>query len=219
VLTFKTKSQVLEVSTWTKLCDLLNASLTNREKFTLEKAQGHSLSVTDYSDGGLVLELHRGKKWEGWLSVSIKIEEARAVLNDYHDEPLCPSEGIEKRGQWLEVAMFHPAVYIGAAIIGDGPNCVDYLVSALRMSASNNELLQAVEFAIAGKWDAAHGLVQQYDDDAMAAWIHAVIHKVEGDAGNSRYWYRHADRLDRVDDEPLAELAVIREELITRKAG
>ena len=30
--------------------------------------------------------------------------------------------------------------------------------------------------------------MQQYDDP-IACWIHAVVHKVEGDAGNSRYWY------------------------------
>jgi len=78
------------------------------------------------------------------------------------------------------------------------------------MSASNNELLQAVEFALVGKWDAAHGIVQQYDGDATAAWIHAVIHKVEGDQGNSRYWYRHAGKMEHVNDEPSAELATIK---------
>jgi hypothetical protein len=49
----------------------------------------------------------------------------------------------------------------------------------------------------------------------MAAWIHAVLHKIEGDPGNSRYWYRRADRLDHVNDEPRAELASIRAELTT----
>lgn len=77
------------------------------------------------------------------------------------------------------------------------------------MSASKDELLQGVELALAGKWDAAHELIQQYEDDATAAWIHAVLHKIEGDLANSRYWYRRADRLDRVADEPRAELAAI----------
>jgi hypothetical protein len=44
------------------------------------------------------------------------------------------------------------------------------------MSAPNEEMLQAVELALAGNWDAAHELVQQYEDDATAAWIHAVLH-------------------------------------------
>lgn len=77
------------------------------------------------------------------------------------------------------------------------------------MSTLNDNLLQAVELALAGKWDAAHELVQQYEDNATAAWIHAVLHKMEGDLGNSRYWYRRADRLDRVAEEPRAELAAI----------
>jgi hypothetical protein len=81
------------------------------------------------------------------------------------------------------------------------------------MSALNNDLLQAVELALAGKWDAAHQLVQKYEDDATAAWIHAVLHKIEGDLGNARYWYQRANRLEHVADEPRAELAAIRAEL------
>ena len=81
------------------------------------------------------------------------------------------------------------------------------------MSAPNDELLQAVELALAGKWDTAHQLVQQYEDDATAAWIHAVLHKLEGDLGNARYWYRHANRMDHVNDEPRTELAAIQTEL------
>jgi len=83
------------------------------------------------------------------------------------------------------------------------------------MAALNDELLQAVDLALAGKWDAAHGLVQQSEDDATAVWIHAVLHKIEGDLDNARYWYCRADRLDRVAAEPRAELAAIRAELTT----
>jgi len=46
-------------------------------------------------------------------------------------------------------------------------------------------------------------------------WIHAVLHKLEGDFGNARYWYRRADRMNRVADEPRGELATIRAELTT----
>jgi hypothetical protein len=84
------------------------------------------------------------------------------------------------------------------------------------MSALNDDLLKAVELALAGEWDAAHGLVQQYEDDATAAWIHAVLHKMEGDLGNARYWYRRADRMGHAKDEPRAELAAIQAELRTR---
>jgi hypothetical protein len=85
------------------------------------------------------------------------------------------------------------------------------------MAAVNDDLLKAVELALAEDWDAAHNLVQQYEDDATAAWIHAVLHKIEGDLGNSRYWYRHADRMDHVSDEPRAELATIKAALRSRR--
>ena len=77
------------------------------------------------------------------------------------------------------------------------------------MSAPKDELLQAVKLALDGKWDAAHEVVQQYEDDVTAAWLHAVLHKLEGDLGNARYWYRRADRMENVVDEPRAELAAI----------
>ncbi|HUA37014.1 MAG TPA: hypothetical protein VMA35_01290 [Candidatus Sulfopaludibacter sp.] len=81
------------------------------------------------------------------------------------------------------------------------------------MNAANDDLLRGVELALAGKWDAAHQLVQQYENDATAAWIHAVLHKIEGDLGNARYWYRRANRMDHVEDEPRAELTAIQTEL------
>lgn len=77
----------------------------------------------------------------------------------------------------------------------------------------NNHLFQAIELALAGKWDAAHELVQQHEGDATASWIHAVLHKVEGDLSNARCWYPRANRMDHVEDEPRAELAAIRAEL------
>ena len=75
------------------------------------------------------------------------------------------------------------------------------------------ELLQAIDLAVAGKWNAAHEMVQQYETDTTAAWIHAVLHKIEGDQDNSRYWYRRARKLEHVSDEPTAEFAEIRKEV------
>ncbi|HTB85447.1 MAG TPA: hypothetical protein VK742_17505 [Candidatus Sulfotelmatobacter sp.] len=81
------------------------------------------------------------------------------------------------------------------------------------MSAPKEELLQAVELALAGQWDAAHQLVQHYEDDDTAAWIHAVLHKIEGDPGNARYWYHRANQLPHFADDPNAELAAIKAKL------
>jgi len=57
-----------------------------------------------------------------------------------------------------------------------------------------------------------HNRVQQYED-GTAAWLHAVLHKMEGDLGNSRYWYRRTDRMDRVAEGPRTELAAVLAEL------
>lgn len=79
------------------------------------------------------------------------------------------------------------------------------------MSAPKDELLRAIELALAGQWDAAHEIVQQYEGDTTASWIHAVLHKMEGDLANSGYWYRRAGRTEDMAKEPRAELAAVRE--------
>jgi hypothetical protein len=81
------------------------------------------------------------------------------------------------------------------------------------LSVMHKNLIQAIDLALADKWDAAHKMVQQYETDMTAAWIHAVLHKIEGDDSNSRYWYRRAGKLEHVSDEPTAELAEIRKEV------
>ena len=43
------------------------------------------------------------------------------------------------------------------------------------------------------EWDAAHGCAQS-DDSREGAWVHAHLHRVEGDLANAAYWYRRADR-------------------------
>jgi hypothetical protein len=58
--------------------------------------------------------------------------------------------------------------------------------------AERQELIRATDLAIAGDWDGAHKIVQEHEDDATACWIHAVLHKIEGDEPNARYWYRRS---------------------------
>jgi hypothetical protein len=52
-----------------------------------------------------------------------------------------------------------------------------------------SDLRKAVEALRAGDWHRAHEIVQRHEDDPLACWMHALLHKIEGDAGNSRYWY------------------------------
>ncbi|MBL8528793.1 MAG: hypothetical protein JNL68_13985 [Burkholderiales bacterium] len=66
----------------------------------------------------------------------------------------------------------------------------------------------AIEAALAADWTRAHEIVQELDDP-LACWVHAILHKMEGDAGNSRYWYSRAGGGRRYEDfaDPRAELA------------
>jgi hypothetical protein len=56
--------------------------------------------------------------------------------------------------------------------------------------ASPETLKRAVDLAIAGDWSAAHELAQQDERDPSHRWLHAILHKIEGDDSNARYWYR-----------------------------
>ena len=51
--------------------------------------------------------------------------------------------------------------------------------------------LAALWWARKGDWDQAHRIVQD-ETGADAAWVHAYLHRVEGDLGNAGYWYRQA---------------------------
>jgi hypothetical protein len=53
--------------------------------------------------------------------------------------------------------------------------------------------LSALWWAAKGDWDKAHKLVQD-EDTSDAAWVHAYLHRVEGDLSNAGYWYRQAGR-------------------------
>ena len=85
------------------------------------------------------------------------------------------------------------------------------------MTPSREQLNKAVSHALAGEWDAAHRIVQKYEDDETACWIHAVLHRIEGDAANARYWYRRIKRSLPEARTPQEELAEIRAALA--KAG
>lgn len=76
--------------------------------------------------------------------------------------------------------------------------------------ADRQDLIHAVDLALAGNWDAAHKIVQNYEDDSDACWIHAVLHKMEGDAGNSRYWYRRTMHAYEAYSDPRQELQAIK---------
>ena len=58
--------------------------------------------------------------------------------------------------------------------------------------------LAALWWAAKGNWDQAHKIVQE-ESSAEAAWVHAYLHRVEGDLGNAGYWYRQAGQPVAID--------------------
>ena len=71
--------------------------------------------------------------------------------------------------------------------------------------------LRALWHEAKGDWHAAHKLAQA-EKTATGAWVHAYLHRVEGDEGNAGYWYRRAGKphatgpLDREWDQIVSTL-------------
>lgn len=59
--------------------------------------------------------------------------------------------------------------------------------------AALSSSLKALWFAKAGRWDEAHDLCQEIPGSA-GSWIHAWLHREEGDLGNASYWYSRAGK-------------------------
>jgi len=55
------------------------------------------------------------------------------------------------------------------------------------------KLFDAIDLANKGDWDKAHKTVQDIEHE-YAYWIHANLHRDEGDISNSKYWYARAKR-------------------------
>jgi hypothetical protein len=61
-------------------------------------------------------------------------------------------------------------------------------------AAERGEALLALWCEARGEWDRAHELAQAAADARAGAWVHAYLHRVEGDGGNAGYWYARAGR-------------------------
>ena len=75
-------------------------------------------------------------------------------------------------------------------------------------------LLRALWHDAKGEWDRAHALAQDVAA-ADGAWVHAYLHRKEGDRGNAAYWYERA-RQPVADDALDAEWNRIAEALLRR---
>ena len=77
-----------------------------------------------------------------------------------------------------------------------------------------SKLARAVELLETGAWQQAHEIVQE-DTSALAAWLHGIVHTLEGDLDNAQYWYRKADRVFRGPDAVKEEIAAARQTMQT----
>jgi hypothetical protein len=59
--------------------------------------------------------------------------------------------------------------------------------------ANLSPLLQGLWHEAKGEWARAHDILQ-HEESANGAWVHAYLHRVEGDAANAAYWYRRAGK-------------------------
>jgi hypothetical protein len=55
-------------------------------------------------------------------------------------------------------------------------------------------LAQAVALMEGGDWRSAHAIVQKDEESPLACWAHGIVHLMEGDLPNARYWYGEAGR-------------------------
>jgi hypothetical protein len=63
--------------------------------------------------------------------------------------------------------------------------------------------LQSLWYDAKGDWNKAHSIIQDIEDKT-AAWIHAYLHRKEGDIANAGYWYRRAGKdspVNSLEDE------------------
>ncbi len=59
--------------------------------------------------------------------------------------------------------------------------------------------LRALWLAGRAEWEQAHEIAQS-DESCDGAWVHAYLHRAEGDTTNANYWYRRAGRTTQAGD-------------------
>jgi hypothetical protein len=74
---------------------------------------------------------------------------------------------------------------------------------------ARDSLARAVDLLAAGAWQQAHEIVQG-QESVFAAWLHGIVHTLEGDLDNARYWYRKAERVFPGRDAVQEEIAAVR---------
>ncbi|MEO9135660.1 MAG: hypothetical protein ABI316_03550 [Casimicrobiaceae bacterium] len=79
-------------------------------------------------------------------------------------------------------------------------------------------LTMAIRHLRRGDWQKAHAIVQN-DNTEMGCWAHGIVHLLEGDLGNARYWFRRAGRPFPRERDASAEIDVLVATLKQRTAA
>ena len=72
------------------------------------------------------------------------------------------------------------------------------------------ELTAALDLLDKADWQAAHEIVQRDEESPLACWAHGIVHLMEGDVANARYWYAEAKRPFPPTPSVPAELRALR---------
>jgi hypothetical protein len=80
------------------------------------------------------------------------------------------------------------------------------------MRIDDSELNKAIDDLEGGDWRSAHEIVQQDEESPLACWAHGIVHLMEGDKSNARYWFHKAR-------QPFPEPVSIDEEIRALKSA
>lgn len=81
-----------------------------------------------------------------------------------------------------------------------------------------NELERAVALLGKGDWQGAHEIVQRDEESPLSCWAHGIVHIMEGDISNARYWYRQAKRPFPSEPSVENEIRALKEEIPRQRA-
>jgi hypothetical protein len=74
---------------------------------------------------------------------------------------------------------------------------------------SPTPMAKVVRHLEAGEWASAHALAQK-DSTPLGCWAHGIVHLIEGDLDNAKYWYRRAHRPLPHGNTVAAEIAALK---------
>jgi hypothetical protein len=89
-------------------------------------------------------------------------------------------------------------------------------MTALAPTPGPDPLARALDHLAAGAWQQAHEIVQP-DTSTLAAWLHGIVHILEGDLDNARGWYRRAERPFPGPERVQEEIAAARRAIEARR--